>query len=63
MLSMRLAAELRVALPRIFRGQRLEHLWGFKYNSKATTGIDVHADFAKVNLNFWITPIASTLRA
>tara|TARA_B100001996_G_C18497126_1_gene530007 strand:- start:457 stop:822 length:366 start_codon:yes stop_codon:yes gene_type:complete len=31
-------------------------MWAFKYDSKLGSGINVHADFAKVNLNFWITP-------
>lgn len=60
-LHFQIAAELRVALPRIFKGQRLEELWGFKYNSTVATGINVHADFAKVNLNFWITPDSANL--
>ena len=60
-LHFQIAAELRVAMPRIFGGQRLEQLWGFKYNSKVATGINVHADFAKVNLNFWITPDSANL--
>jgi tetratricopeptide (TPR) repeat protein len=60
-LHFQIAAELRVALPRIFQDQRLEQLWGFKYNSHVTTGINVHADFAKVNLNFWITPDEANL--
>ncbi len=60
-LHFQIAAELRAALPRIFGDQRLELLWGFKYNSKVTSGINVHADFAKVNLNFWVTPDSANL--
>ena len=29
--------------------------WGFKYDNRLG-GIAVHADFAAVNINFWITP-------
>ena len=30
--------------------------WGFKYDSTLGKGINIHADFAIHNLNFWITP-------
>jgi hypothetical protein len=33
----------------------LELLWAFKYDSHLP-GIEVHADFAAINVNFWITP-------
>jgi hypothetical protein len=32
----------------------LEQAWAFKYDS-TVRGINVHADFAAVNVNFWIT--------
>ena len=51
-----LAAELRERLPRVLADQRLEQLWGFKCDPDVATGINVHADFARTNLNFWITP-------
>jgi len=31
------------------------HLWAYKYDERYT-GINVHADEAAVNLNFWVTP-------
>ena len=34
----------------------LSKFWGFKYDSTLGKGINVHADFAIHNLNFWITP-------
>lgn len=56
-LHLQIADELREKMPRIFGDHRLEHLWAFKYASSQTgKGINVHADFARVNLNFWITP-------
>ena len=55
-LHLQLAAELRERLPRTLGGHRLEQMWGFKYNPDVVTGINVHADFARINLNFWITP-------
>ena len=30
--------------------------WAFKYDTTLGTGIGIHADFADLNLNFWITP-------
>ena len=46
--------ELVAAFPRIFRAHPLLQWWAFKYDS-ALSGIGVHADFAAVNVNFWIT--------
>src|SRR5262249_21135091 len=54
-----IAEELRAVFPAIFRDHPLRYLWGFKYDS-ALSGIDVHADFAAVNVNFWITPDEAT---
>ncbi len=55
-LHVKIAQELRSRMPRIFGPHRLEHLWAFKYSQRMPRGINVHADFARVNLNFWITP-------
>ncbi len=56
-LHLQIANELRQKMPRIFGEHALEQMWGFKYTSAQTAkGINVHADFARVNLNFWITP-------
>lgn len=55
-LHLQLARELQQRMPRVFRDYRLTQLWGFKYEPAVTSGINVHADFAKVNLNFWIAP-------
>jgi tetratricopeptide (TPR) repeat protein len=53
-----IAAELRRALPRVIGDQPLLQAWGFKYDQRMH-GIRMHADFAKVNVNFWITPDAA----
>ena len=53
---LQLARELRQRMPRVFKDYLLTQLWGFKYEPAVTRGINVHADFAKVNLNFWIAP-------
>ncbi len=54
-LLLQVAEEMRRALPGIFRGHTLRKLWAFKYDSRLE-GIPIHADFAAVNVNFWITP-------
>jgi tetratricopeptide (TPR) repeat protein len=55
-----IAEELPKSLPGIFKRHSLTHLWAFKYDSRMN-GIDVHADFAAVNVNFWITPDSANL--
>jgi len=57
-----IAEELRQALPRIFKHHKLRKCWAFKYDSRLS-GIPMHADFAAVNVNFWITPDAANLDA
>ena len=55
-IHLNVAKELRTKLPNVIGDLNLEQMWGFKYDSKLGKGINVHADFAKINLNFWITP-------
>jgi len=52
------AHELKQAMPRVIGDQALTQAWGFKYDQRMQ-GINLHADFAKVNVNFWITPDAA----
>jgi tetratricopeptide (TPR) repeat protein len=54
-LILQIAEEIRTRLPVIFGCHRLEQAWAFKYDS-TMKGTNVHADFAAVNVNFWITP-------
>ena len=54
-LLLQIAEELRLALPGIFGRHTLRKLWAFKYDSRLS-GIPAHADFAAVNVNFWVTP-------
>ena len=54
-LALQIADELRARLPHIFGRHRLNQLWAYKYDSRLQ-GIKTHADFAAVNVNFWITP-------
>ncbi|MGE5537270.1 MAG: tetratricopeptide repeat protein [Gemmatimonas sp.] len=61
-LLLQITEELRVRLPRIFGPHRLYLAWGIKYDS-TLRGIPLHADFAAVNVNFWITPDEANLDA
>ena len=49
------AREFAQAYPMIFREHPLLFAWAFKYQ-QGKSGTRVHADFAAVNVNFWITP-------
>ncbi len=53
-----IADALKAALPRVIGKHPLMQAWAFKYDQRHQ-GIKVHADFAKVNVNFWITPQAA----
>lgn len=55
-LHFRVAQELREKMPTVFGPHSLGRFWAFKYDATLGKGINVHADFALVNLNFWITP-------
>ena len=50
-----IADDLRRAMPQVIQDYPLLQAWGFKYDQRLQ-GINLHADFAKVNVNFWITP-------
>ena len=49
-------------MPNVIGNNTLKEFWGYKYDAEhrsdrqASAGINVHADAASVNLNFWITP-------
>jgi Tfp pilus assembly protein PilF len=55
-----IADELRSTYPAIVGRHPLLQFWGFKYDSRLS-GINIHADFAAVNVNFWITPDEANL--
>ena len=59
-LLFQIADDLRQTFPAIFKDHQLTQLWAYKYDSRLT-GIDVHADFAAINVNFWITPDTANL--
>ena len=49
------AEEFAAVYPEIFGEHPLLFAWAFKYE-QGMRGTKVHADFAAVNVNFWITP-------
>jgi len=55
-IHLKVAMELKNKLPKLFGKHRLGRFWAFKYDSFLGKGINIHADFALINLNFWITP-------
>ena len=55
-MHLQIAVELKQKLPKLFGKHNLDKFWGFKYDSTLGEGIGIHADFALINLNFWITP-------
>jgi hypothetical protein len=55
-LLVQIAEQLSIALPRIIGTRHpLRQIWGFKYANKQPC-LGSHADFAAINVNFWITP-------
>ena len=48
------STELKNSLKKIFLNYYLSQAWSFKYDANRD-GIGVHADDARVNVNFWIT--------
>jgi tetratricopeptide (TPR) repeat protein len=55
-MHLQIAVELKQKLPKLFGPHDVGGFWGFKYDSTLGKGINIHVDFAKHNLNFWITP-------
>jgi hypothetical protein len=61
-LLVQIAEEVRSAFPRVIGDRHpLRQLWGFKNAPFVATDSTVHADFAAVNVNFWITPDCANL--
>jgi tetratricopeptide (TPR) repeat protein len=61
-LLLQIAEELRWKLSRVI-GERypLRQMWGFKNGQHLPADATIHADFAAVNVNFWITPTDANL--
>ncbi|HQQ64036.1 MAG TPA: tetratricopeptide repeat protein [Pseudomonadales bacterium] len=54
-LLFQIAIELRQRFPIIFKDNIWNNYWGFKHD-RHHGGINVHADAAAINVNFWLTP-------
>ena len=59
-LLVQIAEEFQAAVPRIINGHPLEQMWAFKNEPTQPTTLP-HADFAAVNVNFWLTPERANL--
>ena len=59
-LLFQIADDLRQNFPAIFKDHQLTQLWAYKYDSHLR-GSSLHADFAAINVNFWITPDTANL--
>jgi hypothetical protein len=61
-LLVQIAEELRERLPHLLSNNYpLQQLWGFKCESELPADSTNHADFAAVNVNFWLTPDKANL--
>ena len=57
-----IAEELRSTLPNVIGEKHpLRQMWGFKNSESVPEHSSIHADFAAVNVNFWITPSDANL--
>ena len=59
-LLLTIAEELTEKMPDIFAGHPLRMIWAYTYE-QSMVGINPHADFARINVNFWITPDSANL--
>ena len=59
-LLLQISEEIRLQYPEILKKFPLTKAWAFKCNSQMK-GIKIHADFAAININFWITPDKANL--
>ena len=59
-LLLQITEDLRSTFPCIFKDHQLTRLWAYKYDSQLS-GINIHADDAEVNVNFWVTPHSANL--
>ena len=59
-LLVRIAQDMQRLMPRVVGPHKLKTMWGYKYE-QGMVGINPHADFAAVNVNFWVTPDEANL--
>ncbi len=61
-LLLQIAEEIREAFPDMIGfHQPLRHVWAFKNTGELPPDSTIHADFAAINVNFWITPTEANL--
>lgn len=60
-LLLQIAEEIRDGFPDLIGDHPLRQLWGFKNTCPLPADSTLHADFAAVNVNFWITPDEANL--
>lgn len=61
-LLLQIAEEIREAFPDLIgRAHPLRQLWGFKNTGELPADSTIHADFAAINVNFWLTPDSANL--
>jgi len=60
-LLLQIAEELRAKVPELLAPHPLRKCWSFKKCSGEGKAVALHADFAAVNSNFWITPDEANL--
>ena len=59
-LLLQISEEIRFNFPKIIKKLPLTKAWAFKCNNQMK-GIKIHADFAAINVNFWVTPDSANL--
>ena len=59
-LILQISEEIRLQYPEILKNLPLTKAWAFKCNNQMK-GIKIHADYATININFWITPDKANL--
>jgi len=59
-LIVEIAEQLKAAFPRVLGPLPVRVIWAYSY-AQGRVGINPHADFAGVNLNFWIAPEEANL--
>ena len=52
--------ELKTTFKGIFGDRLLQQAWAFKCDN-SQSGVKIHADFAAVNVNFWLSPESANL--
>jgi len=60
-LLLQIAEDIRQTFSPIIKGRPLKQFWAYKYGS-TEKGINIHADDAYVNLNFWVSLDSANLK-